>query len=122
MKSILIADDELFIASAYEDVLREAGFAVCIAHDGIQALEKIRAAMPDLVLLDLLMPKMDGFEVLKMLASDSSLSSIPVIVLSNLSDEQDKSRALRLGARSYVIKSDLSLQQILDKVIDVIGR
>jgi twitching motility two-component system response regulator PilH len=116
MKKIVLADDEKYIAKAYAEGLSRAGFDVTTADNGTEALEKIKAIKPDIVLLDLIMPGMTGFEVLKKMTGDSDLKRIPVFILSNLSQETDKDEAMKLGAKEFLIKSDASLQDVVDKV------
>jgi PleD family two-component response regulator len=115
-KKLLVADDEQFISTAYGDGLGRAGFTVVVAHDGEEALDKITAEMPDLVLLDLIMPKLNGFEVLKKVKADDSLKSIPVVILSNLSQDTDEAEVKKLGAADFIVKSNISLQDLIAKV------
>ncbi len=121
-KKIVLADDEKFIAIAYKDGLSRAGYSVIVAQDGQEALEKIQAEKPDLILLDLIMPKMTGFEVLKAVKSDPALQSIPVIILSNLSQATDKDEAIKNGATDFLVKSDLSLQEIIDYIKPILEK
>lgn len=91
-----------------------------VAVDGEEALRVARAERPDVVLLDLIMPKLQGFEVLKALKQDAATSPIPVIVLSNLGQERDVRQAMELGAVAYFIKAHLSLQELVQKVGEVL--
>jgi len=93
---------------------------VLVAVDGEEALRVARAERPDVVLLDLIMPKLQGFEVLKALKQDAATSPIPVIVLSNLGQERDVRQAMELGAVAYFIKAHLSLQELVQKVGEVL--
>ena len=120
-KTIVLADDESYIAIAYRDGLERAGFAVTVANNGQDALGAITHIKPDIVLLDLIMPKMNGFEVLKAVKADPALSDIPILVLSNLSQVTDEAEVLRLGATDFLIKSDYSLKQIIEKVKSVLS-
>ena len=120
-KTIVLADDESYIAIAYRDGLERAGFAVTVANNGQDALGAITHIKPDIVLLDLIMPKMNGFEVLKAVKADPTLSNIPILVLSNLSQVTDEAEVLRLGATDFLIKSDYSLKQIIEKVESVLS-
>lgn len=115
-KTILLADDEQFIVIAYKDGLERAGYTVVVAHDGEEALEQARATKPDLLLLDLIMPKMNGFEVLKAAKADPELTNIPVLVLSNLSQSNDELEARTLGAIDFIIKADISLKDLLARI------
>lgn len=116
MHKIVLADDEKFIATAYKDGLERAGYTVAVAHDGVEALEKIKAEIPDLILLDLIMPKMNGFEVLANLKKDPSISNIPVVVLSNLSQATDEAEVRSKGAADFIVKSDLSLKELIERI------
>ena len=120
-KTIVLADDESYIAIAYRDGLERAGFAVTVADNGQDALGAITLIKPDIVLLDLIMPKMNGFEVLKAIKADPALANIPIIVLSNLSQVTDEAEVRRLGANDFLIKSDYSLKQIIEKVESVLA-
>jgi two-component system, OmpR family, alkaline phosphatase synthesis response regulator PhoP len=115
-KKIVLADDEQFIAVAYNDGLTRAGFQVVVAHDGEEALEKIKAEKPDLVLLDLIMPKKSGFDVLKEVKATPELADIPVVVLSNLSQATDAAETKKLGAIDFIVKAEISLQDLVDRI------
>ena len=119
-KKLLIADDEQFITSAYNDGFQRAGFNVVVAHNGEEALQKITSEKPDIVLLDLSMPKMNGFEVLKKIKADPTLQTIPVLILSNLSQEADEAEVKKLGATGFIVKSDISLQDLIVQVNQII--
>lgn len=120
-RRILLAEDDRFLRKAAEATLRQRGFAVIVAADGEEALRLARTESPDLVLLDLIMPKFQGFQVLGALKQDAATSSIPVIVLSNLGQDQDIERALRAGAVAYLIKTNLSLDDFVKRIEDVLG-
>ena len=101
---------------AAEARLRQHGFTVIAAVDGEEALRIARAEQPDLILLDLIMPKIQGFEVLKALKQDDATAHIPIIVLSNLGQDRDVEQATALGAAAYLVKAHLSLQDLVEKV------
>ncbi len=113
---ILLAEDDRFLRKAADATLRHRGFAVFLAVDGEEALRVARAQNPDLILLDLIMPKLQGFEVLRALKQDPATSRIPVIVLSNLGQKQDVQQAVEAGAAAYLIKANLSLQELAKTV------
>lgn len=115
-KTILLADDEQFIAIAYKDGLERAGYNVLVAHDGSEALEMLKTNKPDLLLLDLIMPKMNGFEVLRSLKQDPAYADLPVIVLTNLGQSSDEAEARSYGAVDFVVKADISLQDLLARL------
>lgn len=120
-KKIVLADDEQFISIAYKDGLTRAGYDLTVAHDGEEALAKIKEVKPDLVLLDLIMPKKTGFEVIKEVKADPEIAQIPVIVLSNLSQHTDEEEVRQSGAIDFLVKSDISLEQLVARIQQVIG-
>ncbi len=120
-KKLLVAEDDKFLASAYRVKLTKAGFEVQIANDGEEALAILQTFTPDLILLDLMMPVTDGFSVLETIKIDDRLKSIPVIVASNLGQKEDTDRAFKLGANDFIVKSDLSLQNVIDKINKLLG-
>lgn len=115
-KTILLADDEQFIVIAYKDGLERAGYTVAVAHDGEEALSQAQATNPDLILLDLIMPKMNGFEVLRTLKADPNYAAIPVVVLTNLGQSNDEAEARSAGAVDFVVKADISLKDLLARI------
>ena len=112
---ILLAEDDKFISRAYKDGLTRAGFDVSVAIDGNEALAQIKTVKPDLMLLDLIMPVKNGFEVLEELQKSKENKS-PIIVLSNLGQESDIQRAKDLDATDYLIKSNVTLKEVIDKI------
>lgn len=115
---ILLAEDDKFISMAYQAGLESAEFEVLLASDGDEALNVIKKENINLVLLDLMMPKKNGFEFLEEINKDESLKKIPVIVLSNLGQESDIKRCKELGAVDYLIKANFSMQEVVDRVKD----
>lgn len=115
-KKILLVDDDNFILVVYGDGLKNAGYQVATAKDGEEALAKMRTDQPDLVLLDIIMPNLNGFEVLKAIQADSELSTIPVMVLTNLSQASDEKEARGYGAVDFMTKSDVSFNEVLLRI------
>lgn len=115
-RRILLVEDDRFLRRACEVSLRQRGFVVTTATDGEEALRQVRAEPPDLILLDLLMPKMTGTEVLKALRAEEATREIRVLILSNSSREQDVEEIKTLGVSGYFVKADLSLQELGDMV------
>jgi DNA-binding response OmpR family regulator len=113
---ILLAEDDRFLRKSAGAMLRRQGFMVLAAEDGEEALRLARTEMPDLILLDIIMPKIQGFDVLKALKSDPHTSPIPVIILSNLGQESDSLAARELGALDYWVKSNLALEELAARV------
>lgn len=121
MAVILFAEDETFLAEALKTGLQAAGHTVLLAPDGVQAVKMIREYTVDLMLLDLVMPNKNGFEVLEDLNKTGDIAKQPVIVLTNLSNPEDKKRVLSLGARDYLVKSDFGLEAIAQKVSEFLS-
>jgi CheY-like chemotaxis protein len=115
-RHILIVEDDRVLRRACEASLRQRGFSVTVAVDGEDALDKVRQAPPDLILLDLLMPKLTGIEVLRTLRAQETTRGIPVMILSNSSREQDAEEIRTLDICDYLVKANLSLQELGDRV------
>lgn len=122
MKKVLIAEDDKFLASAYRFKLDKAGFEVKIVVDGNECLEAIRTFLPDILILDLVMPKKDGFATLAEIKADEKLKNIPVLIASNLEQKEDIDRGIKMGAKDYIVKSNLSLDDLVIKINDIIGK
>ena len=118
---ILIAEDEQILIEIYSSFLQKAGHTVEVAKDGEQALFRMKQDKPDLVLLDLKMPKKDGFEVLEERALDEELKAIPVIVLSGLSEDRDIKRAQELGANDFCNKVQVEVKPLIEKINKIAG-
>lgn len=120
MKRILIIEDDQFLTEAYKAKLsHHKTIKIDIARDGNEALEKIAAEKPDAIILDLVMPNLDGFGFLEILKTNKNNSNIPVLVASNLGGSEDVKRAMELGAKDYFVKSDASVKDIIDKVTSI---
>jgi len=120
-RRILLVEDDRFLRRAAEAALRQAGFDVVMAADGEEALSVARADAPDLILLDVIMPKLQGFEVLAALKQDPATASVPVLMLSNLGQEQDVKRAMDGGAIGYLVKANLSLQALVKRLQEALA-
>lgn len=121
MKKIIVLEDEQVLQKALSIELLGAGFEVLSALDGESGLALIQKEKPDLVLLDITMPKMSGFEVLKRLKEGDSTKSIPVIILSNLGQDEDKEKGLALGAKDYYVKSSTDLSSLTEKIEKIVN-
>jgi len=119
-KKIVLAEDDRFVRKATTAALRQRGFEVVAVEDGEEALRQTRAERPDLVLLDMIMPKMQGFQVLDALKQDAETASIPVVVCSSLEQAEDQARAREAGAAAYIVKADLSLKELARRVEEVL--
>lgn len=115
-KKVLVVEDDRFLVKAYEAKLKGEGFDVAVAHDGVEAMDYLAKQKPGIVLLDLIMPRMDGFDVLEAMKKQSDLKKIPVLILTNLGQEDDRKRGLEFGAVDYIVKADYSLAQIVDLI------
>ena len=121
MKKILIVEDELSMQRALKNKLEQEGYKVATANDGQQALDAIRASSPDLVLLDLIMPKLDGISVLREMKKDDALRNVPVVILTNLSTGDKVAEAMQLGTFDFLVKANYSLEDVLRKVKERVG-
>ena len=111
-KRVLLVEDDRFLRRACEASLRQRGLAVTTAADGEEGLRLARSEKPDLILLDMLMPKLSGLEVLRALRGDDATRGVKVLILSNSSREQDIAEVSNLGISGYFVKSNLSLQEL----------
>ena len=118
-KRVLLVEDDRFLRRACTTGLQQRGFTVLTAGDGEEGLRLARAEAPDLVLLDLLMPRMSGLELLAMLRAEEATRRIPVVVLSNSSHERHIAEVTRLNAE-YLVKADLSLKELGDRVARIL--
>jgi len=114
--SVLVVEDDQFITNAYKYKFEEAGFDVKIAYNGEEALDLLKKNIPDVIILDIIMPVKNGFEVLSEIKKDKKLSKIPVIVATNLGQEEHIKKAMDLGANEYIVKSELSLNDLVSKI------
>lgn len=121
MKKILFVEDEESLQKVVKDTLEKNGYSVISAMDGEIGIALAQSEKPDLILLDLILPQKDGFEVLESLQKDTATAAIPVIVITNLEGSADVEKALSLGARTYLVKSNYSLDDILLKLRSIFG-
>ncbi|KPJ73261.1 hypothetical protein AMJ48_02245 [Parcubacteria bacterium DG_74_1] len=120
MKKILIVEDDKFLRELIVQKLIKEGYETSEAIDGEQGIKKVKEEKPDLVLLDLILPGIDGFEVLSQKKEDPNIAKIPVIVLSNLGQKEDVERGLKLGAVDYLIKAHFTPGEIIEKIKNVL--
>ena len=119
-KRILIVEDDRFLRELIVKKLINEGYDAIEAVDGEQGLQKTKEEKPDLILLDLILPGIDGFEVLTLKKDDVSVSGIPVIILSNLGQKEDVEKGLGLGAVDYLIKAHFTPGEIIEKVGNIL--
>ena len=122
MTKIVAAEDDKLISNSLCDALKAAGYEPTPAYDGEEAVAKVKEVLPDLVLLDIMMPKLDGISVLWELKANPATAKIPVIVLTNIGDVETISKIVEAGAVDYLLKSDQSVDDIIQKVKDVLSR
>lgn len=121
MAKILIVEDDPLMSRMYQKIFTFEGYEVEMAGDGEQGLEKAKAGKPTLILLDIMMPKMNGIEVLDRLKADEGTKTIPVIMLTNLAGQQDAEAALTKGAVKYIIKSEFEPKQVANMVKEILA-
>jgi len=116
MKKVLIVEDSKFLSNTFKTELGRSGYEIRVVGDGEEAMNTLKEFKPDLILLDLVMPKKDGFEVLSELKQSNDLKSIPVLVISILNLKEDMEKAISLGAVDYLTKTDFTLEELKKKV------
>ena len=114
--NILLVEDEQSLLKIYSNKLRNNGFTVSVAITGDEALRKAQTELPDLILLDLILPGQDGFQVLETLKKSNATKRIPVVILSNLGQQSDIDRGKALGGIDYLVKSDVGLMDLVSKI------
>lgn len=120
-KYVLVVEDDPFYSKIYKTKLAKENIEAEVVNNGDEALKTVKKARPGFVLLDLIMPGKDGFETLKELRADPNLSSVPIIVLSNLSQEEDVKRVMESGATEYLVKANVPIQDVINKVKQHLG-
>ena len=121
-KKILIVEDEELLLDFLKRKLTELDYRVSVATNGLEALKSLQSNVPDLVLLDIVMPKMGGFELLEKMKSDSTLKEVPTIIISNSGQPVEIEKAKKLGVQDWLIKTEFDPQEVVDKVVKQIGR
>jgi len=122
MKKILIIEDDPFLSEVYAAKFSQSGFQTEVALDGKKGMERIKADKPDLIILDIVLPKMDGFELLKKIKEDPELKEIPVVLLTNLGQKNEVEKGLSLGADEYIIKAHFTPTAIVAKVKEILNQ
>ena len=120
-RKILLIEDDSFLLSMYTTKFELENFQVVTAEDGEKGLKMVMKEAPDIILLDIILPKMSGFEVLKKIKSDEKLRKIPVILLTNLSQKSDIEKGLSLNVNDYIIKAHFTPGEVVDKVKKVLS-
>jgi len=120
-KSILVVEDDKFLRELLIRKLKDEGFEVSMAVEGKEALRKIKEELPRLILLDLVLPGIDGFGILEQIKKDPQTDKIPVIILSNLGQREEVERGLNLGADDYLIKAHFTPNDIVERIKKLLG-
>ena len=121
-KKVMLVEDDVFVSDIYQVKMHNEGIEVIVAMNGMEAVEHLeKGIMPDLILLDIVMPYMDGMAVLKRIKADDRWKNIPVILLTNLSDRSQVDECLSLGANDYLIKSHFTPSEVMKKVYSLLG-
>ena len=122
VKKILLVEDEELMIDLLQRKLTKEGYEISVAKNGEEGLEAMKKVRPDLVLLDIIMPKMGGFEVMEEMQRDKTLAKIPVIVISNSGQPVELDKAQKLGAKDWLIKTEFDPQEVIEKVVKQIGK
>ncbi|MBD3208043.1 MAG: response regulator [Candidatus Nealsonbacteria bacterium] len=120
-KKVLLVEDEKIMINLLEKKLSQEGYDVSVATNGEDGLKQVKEMKPDVVLLDIIMPKMGGFEVMEKMNDDSELAKIPVIIISNSGQPVELGKAKELGAKDWLIKTEFDPQEVIRKVKKQIG-
>ena len=115
-KKVMIIEDDHFLSSLMKARLEKEGFTIVQAFDGEEAMQMLKEQLPSLIILDLIMPKVTGFEVLQMISITPQLDKVPVVILSNLAQDSDIQKAQELGAKEYFVKVKVSIDDLVGKI------
>ncbi|MDD3481147.1 MAG: response regulator [Patescibacteria group bacterium] len=118
---ILIVEDDRYISKMYQLKLSLEGYTVEVAENGREGVDKVKEFMPNIILLDILMPELDGFEVLKIVKGDEKTKNIPVLIMSNLGQEDHVEKGMKLGAVGYIVKSQYTPSKVVEKIKSVLS-
>jgi len=117
---VLLVEDDVFLSGIYQKKFEMEGYKISLADNGEKALVEVKKKKPDIVMLDILLPKLDGFAVLAKLKADSETKDIPVILLTNLGQKDDVEKGLQMGAADYLIKAHFKPSEVVDKIKQVL--
>lgn len=121
-EKVLIVDDTEFYQKAYQNKLLSAGYITSVANNGVEALKALTTDKPDLILLDLMMPIMDGFKVLQTVKASPNLQNIPVIVFSAKGASEEISKALQAGANDFLVKATTTPNKVVEKIKEILQK
>jgi DNA-binding response OmpR family regulator len=120
-KKILIVEDDAVMREAVGEYMKEEGFEIVYASDGEEGVNLAKEKIPDLILLDIILPKKDGYEVIKDIKADEKAKKIPIVLLTNLGSLSDVDKAINMGATTYLVKADYKLEEVAKKVKEILG-
>ena len=120
MKSILLVEDDPFLIDIYTTKLKESGFSVGIAEDGDDCLRKVKESPPDILLLDIVLPRVNGWEILRKIKQDEKLKQIEVIILSNLGEKDEVEKGMKMGAARYLVKAHYTPTEVIKEIKKII--
>ena len=121
MSKILLVEDDPFLVDIYSQKLRKAGFDVSVETDGSKVLNAIKTQKPELLMLDIVLPEMDGWEILGEIGKDAQFSALKVMVFSNLGQKAEVEKGIKLGAVKYLIKADYTPSEVVEEVKKLLG-
>jgi len=121
MKKILLAEDDPFIVDIYTTKLKQAALEVEVVSEGDEVLEKVRQYKPDLLLLDIVLPTMNGWEILRAIRQSDDLKNLPVVILSNLYQKDEVEKGLKFGALKYLIKAHYTPSEVVEEVKKILA-
>ena len=116
MKSILLIEDDPFLVEIYSTKLKEAGFSVIVAGEGDEGLKKMKEKTPDLLLLDIVLPSLNGWEIIRDIKEDEKLSNLKIVILSNLGEKEEIEKGLKLGAVRYLVKAHYTPSEVVEEI------
>ncbi len=116
MKNILLVEDDPFLIDIYTTKLKQSGFSVGVAEDGDECLRKLKEEAPDLLLLDIVLPSVNGWEILRKIKQDDKLKKIEVVILSNLGEKDEVEKGIKLGAVKYLVKAHYTPGEVVEEI------
>ena len=121
IRKVLMIEDDIFLRKIYRDKLERSGFGFIEAINGEEGINKVNSEQPDIVLLDIILPKKNGFDVLRDIKNEQITAGIPVVILSNLGQEVDIKRGMALGANDYFVKTEVTLEEVVNRIKEWLG-
>jgi len=122
MKTILLVEDDPFLIDIYTTKLKEIGFNVFVASDGEKVLDMITEAKPDLILLDIVLPHIDGWEIFRRIKENEKMKNIKIIILSNLGQREEVEKGIKLGAEKYLVKAHYTPSKVIEEIEEVLKK